>query len=170
MCRCFRDYQVSLGDAPHEALTACPSHPEALLHWLGTMPFPDTSVLSVWKHCSWKGETQGDVSMPQLLHLTIQHLSAKSAALKEDGGLCLVQLKGRDTFLNTLRGDYVTSKEIISSNLLFLLPAFSLAAIDWLEGKLKTQTILNCREGKEGVKEKKVSPQMGCYNCSQLCL
>lgn len=68
--------------------------------------------------------------MPQLLHLPIQHLSAKSAALKEDGGLCLVQLKGRDTFLNTLRGDYVTSKEIISSNLLFLLSAFSLAAID----------------------------------------
>lgn len=44
-----------------------------------------------------------------------------TAALKEDGGLCL---KGRDTFLNTVKGGYVTSKQIISSNLFFLLPAF----------------------------------------------
>lgn len=105
---------------------------------VGDDAIPRHICASVWRHCSWKGETEGNLScyIPQSNTL-VQNLLLKAAALKEDGGLRLVQLKGRDTFLNTLRGGYVTSKEIISSNLFFLLPAFSLAATDWLERETK---------------------------------
>lgn len=63
--------------------------------------------------------------MPQLLHFTIFVQDLLDCCFKGRWWVMPRVSERQRQLLNTLRRGYVTSKEIISSNLFFLLPAFS---------------------------------------------
>lgn len=83
----FKDYQVSLGDAAHEALTACPSHLEALLHF-GDDAIPRHICPLCLKALLMEGEQRE--MCPCLSCCISQSSISLTAALKGSGGLCLV--------------------------------------------------------------------------------